>query len=443
MKRYFSVVPRNADKSDGAGSDSPAAKRPSPATPKSQPTLFLTHNVNSLNARLVGGEARRLSELILSLRPCVVTLQEVKLCASDPDHRGAVHPKHHKLVRPWEAPLRDLYSIHWSLADKGYAGTCLLIRRDIAYRSIRFCLEDPAEDCGAGNSRKAHSMGRDHDPEGRVALVTFDSLVFLATYSPNNGTTEASIARRVAWDARVERFVRQVAARGTPVVWGGDLNCAPANEDMSHVEFFKRRDQPGCTDAEQRRLRSLMAAGQLVDAYRVLHPMSHSLHPQAGFTWRGQEAGMFMDKSMRIDLFLVSRCLLPRVTACGPAELGADEGTEDVTGPSNRNAFLGSDHRPVLLRLAPLGEGGGGYGATGGGDGEGAPGGVHGGDPPVGGEGGEGACPLPSSTMAPRLAPQADGDGVCPLPLALQANAGGCPPPCVTQPPSPPQAEGM
>lgn len=111
---------------------------------------------------------------------------------------------------------------------------------------------------------------------------------------------------------------------------------------MSDVAFFKQRQQPGCTDDEQRRFAELLRRGQLVDAYRQLHAPD-ALLPRVrelrSHTWRGNDRGVYARKTMRIDHFVVSRRLLPHLLSCENAD------------PNLWNSFLGSDHLPVVLRL--------------------------------------------------------------------------------------------
>lgn len=219
------------------------------------------------------------------------------------------------------------------------------MRRDVTPpSSLRFSLDLDAP-------------GGSHHPEGRVILASFDAFDVLGTYSPNNGTTEPSFARRREWDAACAAFL---AARpqARPLVWLGDLNVAAEWDDVGpSPDWFRHkngqdaahaddRGQPGFTASEQRRFRELCGRGSgLVDAYRHLHPTPNWA---VDATWRGSpgvngppETGRYYNKGMRIDYVLLSPRLAPRVTAATVHGKGAE-----------RVGFLGSDHCPLVVTLA-------------------------------------------------------------------------------------------
>lgn len=66
-------------------------------------------------------------------------------------------------------------------------------------------------------------MGK-HEPDGRVILAEFETLILLNTYSPNNGWKDEdnSFKRRRKWDKRILEFVQKTSEK--PLIWCGDLN---------------------------------------------------------------------------------------------------------------------------------------------------------------------------------------------------------------------------
>ena len=90
-----------------------------------------------------------------------------------------------------------------------------------------------------------------------------------------------------------------------------------------------------------------MQAGGLLDAHRELHPPPDW---QRDATWRGTpgappnppEYGRYYGKGMRIDYVLIQRPLRARLVRTAVLGHGAQ-----------RHGFLGSDHCPLLLKLAP------------------------------------------------------------------------------------------
>jgi AP endonuclease 1 len=134
---------------------------------------------------------------------------------------------------------------------------------------------------------------------------------------------------------------------------------APLDADLSHAEHYKRQvmkgarpdeehvGQPGCTPAERAQFARILAAGDAVDLYRTLHPVSGDGSRKRElseplFSWRGGE-GKHYGRGMRIDHFVGSKALVERV-----------ETVRNLGSGSERDGFLGSDHCPVLLVLRPV-----------------------------------------------------------------------------------------
>ena len=203
------------------------------------------------------------------------------------------------------------YRPDWSLADNKYAGTALLVRRDVTPPiSIRYSLNVDAPPST-------------HHVEGRVILATFEDFDLLGTYVPNNGVTEVSFDRRREWDSEIETFLRarqrmlstMVSSSSTPqtttitttatttmkpLVWLGDMNVAATSEDVGpspdwfrnkngqHAININDRGQPGFTINEQNRFKNLLEIGNLVDVYRLIHPTPNwSICNMAWCTWCG------------------------------------------------------------------------------------------------------------------------------------------------------------
>ena len=80
-----------------------------------------------------------------------------------------------------------------------------------------------------------------HYADGRVICMGFPSFDLLATYSPNNGSSDTSFQRRRLWDKDTHLFVERSAKRGRPLVWVGDLNVAHTPADVTHPAFFSQQ----------------------------------------------------------------------------------------------------------------------------------------------------------------------------------------------------------
>ncbi len=346
---------RPREEPSAPGADTSAAAPPAPIR------TLVAWNANSLLNR-IQTDRELVSGFLKQHAPDVLFVSEVRMPAAGPAgckkgdgkprRRGAFSTDTPAARREADAVSDFLrahgYRAYWSLSDSKYAGAGLLVRRACEQpTALRYTLEP---DAPAGT----------HHPDGRVIVATFSEFELLGTYSPNNGTHEASFERRRQWDAQTEALASAPTPSGKPLVWLGDLNVAAAWEDVGpeprwfreengkEAEHEGDRGQPGFTRNEQERFARLLEASGLVDAYRHHHPAPDWT---VDATWRGTpgskgppESGRYYNKGMRIDYVLVGPALRERILRA--AVLGG--------GPM-RNGFLGSDHCPLLVELSASG----------------------------------------------------------------------------------------
>ena len=160
--------------------------------------------------------------------------------------------------------------------------------------------------------------------------MEFPKMVVVNTYVPNNGTTPPSFKRRREWNATALEFAERRRNEGKAVVWIGDLNTTHTSMDVTQPDrdfFFNQgskdadrgdRGQPGYTPNEQLAHSELLQKGQLVDAFRHMHPEVSQLPDDPHWSWRGAAAvhashAKYFGKGMRIDFSLVSRELEPLI----------------------------------------------------------------------------------------------------------------------------------
>jgi exonuclease III len=166
-----------------------------------EPLTFVVWNANSLISR-VDSNRGELRSFLETTSPDVVYISEVRMPAAAPPGAkvGDGQPRSHgKLSTATKAASEEAervkafvaqagYRAYFSLAEKKYAGSALLVKRSCTQPTqLRFSLD-------------ADAPASAHDREGRVVLASFASLDFLGTYVPNNGGSEESFARRRAWD---------------------------------------------------------------------------------------------------------------------------------------------------------------------------------------------------------------------------------------------------
>jgi len=207
--------------------------------------------------------------------------------------------------------LESSYDLCWFPATrkKGYAGSATLTRKGLGWQ---------------------HTPGlgiEDYDCEGRIIQSDLGDLTLLAGYFPNasSGLVRLPYKRQFARDL-AER-VRQLHAQGRQVILTGDMNVAPEEIDLARPK--DNRLSPGFTDEEREDFQGYLASG-LRDVMRERNPGAPGL-----YTWWSQRGGArAKNVGWRIDLFLVSEGLLPRVK-------------EATLHPDT----LGSDHCPISLEL--------------------------------------------------------------------------------------------
>lgn len=76
---------------------------------------------------------------------------------------------------------------------------------------------------------------KDHDldQEGRLITLYFTKFCLLNAYLPNAGQKLERLAFKQKFNLAVERFVTQIDTE-LPVIYGGDLNCAHQDIDLSN-----------------------------------------------------------------------------------------------------------------------------------------------------------------------------------------------------------------
>ena len=202
-------------------------------------------------------------------------------------------------MRPEQAQF-DLpgYHMFWNSADKaGYSGTAVFTRREPL--SVTY-------DFGADI----------HRHEGRVITAEFEDFWLVCCYTPNSKDQLARLDYRMELDAV------------KPVVYCGDLNVAHQEIDLKNPKT--NRLNPGFSDEERGKMTQLLSSG-FVDTFRALYPERTGAYSWWSYRFHAREN----NAGWRIDYFIVSRRLMPRVKS-------ADIWPE-VTG---------SDHCPVVLELA-------------------------------------------------------------------------------------------
>ncbi|MDQ3631179.1 MAG: exodeoxyribonuclease III [Actinomycetota bacterium] len=259
-----------------------------------------TWNVNSVKQRLP-----RLLPWLDERRPDVVCLQETKLT----DDAFA------------ELLSEELAARDYEVAAHGEA----------AWNGVAILSRIGLKDVTAG---LPGAPGFPH-PEARAVSATCGGIRVVSVYVPNGRVPGSEhYEYKLAWLASLREMV---AAGPEAIVVCGDVNIAPADEDVFDPDAYV--GQTHVTAPERAALAELQSLG-LRDVLRDRWP------GERVFTYWDYRAGMFhQDLGMRIDLILASETVADRVQASW-----VDRQARKGKGPS--------DHAPVIVDLdeAPDGD---------------------------------------------------------------------------------------
>jgi exodeoxyribonuclease-3 len=251
-----------------------------------------TYNVNGVNGRLPV-----LLRWLGEKAPDVVCLQELKAPQEN-------FP---------EQAIRDAgYHALWH-GQKSWNGVAILAR-DAAPQEIRRVLPGDPED--------SHS---------RYIEATVDGLVVGCLYLPNgNPAPGPKLDYKLKWFERLTLHAKQLMDSGKPVVLTGDYNVMPTELDVYKPE--KWVDDALFRPEVRAAFKNLVAQGW-TDAIRKLHP------DEKIYTfWDYFRNAYGRDAGLRIDHFLLSPALAPRLVSAGV--------DKDVRGWEKS-----SDHAPVWIEL--------------------------------------------------------------------------------------------
>ena len=198
------------------------------------------------------------------------------------------------------------YSEFWNSADKkGYSGTAIFTKKAplAVFNGIDI---------------------DEHDHEGRVITLDFDSFYLVNVYTPNSQRELMRLEYRMRWEDAFREYVCSLDST-KPVIICGDLNCAHTEIDIKNAKSNERN--AGFTIEERDKLTLLLDAG-FTDFYRHFNPDKHD-----AYTWWSYMPGV-REKNVgwRIDYFL-----------------GSDRLTKKVKDAFILPEIYGSDHCPVGL----------------------------------------------------------------------------------------------
>jgi exodeoxyribonuclease-3 len=273
-----------------------------------------TWNVNSLKARQEAVE-----NWLTRAAPDILLIQETKLTDAD-------------------APVMAFAMAGYQLAHHGegrWNGVAIAARDGMAVSDVVTNFGDgPVRDSGPGGAGAEVTGEDDFDPfdEARMIAATIEGIRVVSLYAPNGRVVGSPFyAGKLAWFARLARWIRETTTPDDALVIGGDFNVAPTDLDVWDAAAVHGGTH--VSEPERAAFRSLLEPG-LIDAYRAQRK------EPGRFTWWDYRAGMFhKNLGMRIDHLLVSAPVAARV-------VGAEIDRDARKGPP-----VPSDHAPLLIDL--------------------------------------------------------------------------------------------
>lgn len=247
---------------------------------------LVSWNVNGLRAALGKG----FLDYVAQEAPDMLCLQETKL-------------------QPEQAvfELEGYHRFFHSADKKGYSGTALLTKEEPL--SIRYDFGDDV-----------------HRHEGRLITAEYPDFYLVCCYTPNSQDGLKRLPYRMQWEDDLRAYLVELD-RTKPVVYCGDLNVAHQEIDLKNPKT--NHMNPGFSNQEREKMTLLLESG-FADTFRSLHP------DEIGYSWWSYRArAREKNVGWRIDYFIVSQRLLPRVTAA-----------------AIRPEVFGSDHCPAVLELS-------------------------------------------------------------------------------------------
>jgi exodeoxyribonuclease-3 len=263
-----------------------------------------TWNVNSLRARL-----EKVGWWLDRAQPDVLLIQETKLADDD-------------------MPAGEFARRGYEVAHHGegrWNGVAIVSRIGITDVVKNF-----AEPLQAPHTEEAG----DDEPlaEARMISAICGGVRVTSIYAPNGRSVGSTFYQaKLAWFARLSRWLRESQSPSKDLVIGGDYNVAPSDADVWNPSACHGGTH---VSPEERAAFAELERWGLIDIYRQQHP-----EPQR-YTWWDYRAGMFHKNfGMRIDHLLVTPSLATRVI------------WSEIDREARKGKPIPSDHTPLVIDI--------------------------------------------------------------------------------------------
>lgn len=192
------------------------------------------------------------------------------------------------------------YYQYWNSAEKkGYSGTAI------------FTKKEPIS--------VAYGIGKEeHDKEGRVITLEFDSFYVVNCYTPNSKRELERLDYRQEWEDEIRDYLVSLDKK-KPVIYCGDLNVAHKEIDLKNPKT--NHHNAGFTDEERNKMTKLLDAG-FTDSFRYLYPDKEECYSWWSYMFHAREKNV----GWRIDYVIVSKSIETKIQEASiyPEVMGSD-----------------------------------------------------------------------------------------------------------------------
>lgn len=166
-----------------------------------------------------------------------------------------------------------------SALKKGYSGTAVFTRTKPLKVSYGINIEE-------------------HDQEGRIITLEFDSFSLVNVYTPNSQRELLRLDYRLRWEDAFRTYLKRLD-QDKPVIVCGDLNVAHQEIDIKNPKSNIRN--AGFTEEERTKMTILLNSG-FIDTFRFINPDRKDAYTW----WSYMRDARTRNIGWRIDYFLVS-----------------------------------------------------------------------------------------------------------------------------------------
>lgn len=108
--------------------------------------------------------------------------------------------------------------------------------------------------------------------EGRVVTAEYRDFYLVMSYTPNSGEGLKRLDERIDnWEAKMRQYLNTLQ-QSKPVVYMGDLNVAPLNNDIWNHNAKHISKSAGTTPKERSAYTQMLDECGLADCFRYFHP---------------------------------------------------------------------------------------------------------------------------------------------------------------------------